>query len=254
MTEPTKTPVDAFLDDVAEKQASRKEQELAWIQRWQQSEDPEHLEPLLKAYTPIMETALRKYVPKTVQMEGARAQAKKITINALKGYDASRGAAPATHVTNQLQKLQRYANVNQNFGYMPEGQTGQIGNIQRVQERLREDFGRDPTHAEIGQALKKPLSAKRVAQIIGNQRRDIRASAFEDDPDSNALSQNQQVLSLLPYSLDEAEKEVFEHLYGMNGREKIVSTSELARKLNKSPSQISRSKTKIVETYKRYAK
>lgn len=254
MTQPTKTPVDEFLDDVVEKRASRKEQELAWIQQWQQSEDPEHLEPLLKAYTPIMETALRKYVPKTVQIEGARAQAKKITINALKGYDPARGAAPATHVTNQLQKLQRYTNQYQNFGFIPEGQTGQIGNIQRATDRLREDLGRDPTPAEIGQALPKPLSAKRVAQIAGNQRRDIPASAFEDDPDVHAISQNQQVLALLPYNLNEAEKEVFEHLYGMNGREKIESTSALAKKLGKAPSQISRLKTSIVNTYKRYAK
>lgn len=238
------------LTKEAELQKKRQE-ELGHLENWRSNgKQPAHLEPLLKAYEPLVAQKIRLWKAPTVPEPAFRAELQKHLIGAFETFDPNRGAQLSTHVENRLQKAKRYNTRFQNIGYIPEGQARYIGPIQKAQNELAEQFGRDPTADEIGDHIGMPV--KKVNRIMGSLRRDIPASAFESDPHEQALQRDHEVLELLPFNLTTDERKVFNHLYGREGHAQIQSTNDLAKKLNKSPSQISRLRTSILQKYQQY--
>lgn len=249
------TPVEEFTGLVKSAAATRKDKELAHLHQWKTTQDPDHLAPLLKMYEPVVANAVRKYRAPSVPEAAMHAEAVSHVIKAFESYDPKRGAALNTHVQNNLMKLHRYNSKLQNVGYIPADSTKWIGPIDRAHAQLTDELGRAPTHAEVGSHL--GISGTKVKNIQSIRRADIASSAFEDSPIDHGLARDQEVLSLLPYALNDRQKEVFSYLYGdkqhlapkVNGR---VSMSELAKKLNLSSSQVSRAHTAIGDAYKKY--
>lgn len=247
----TSSPVDDFLLTKNAEREKRRKDELDHLENWKSNgRQPEHLEPLLKAYEPLIGQKLRQFKAPAVPEAAMRAELQKHLINAFETYKPDRGAALPTWVENNLRKAQRYNSRFQNVGYIPEGQARMIAPIQRAQNELTEQFGRAPTNDELGDHL--GMQPKRVAKILSAQRRDIPASAFETDPAEQALQRDHELLSLLPYNLTPDEKVVFNHIYGIDGHKQIGSTNDLAKELSKSPSQVSRLRTSILTKYKQY--
>lgn len=244
-------PVDDFLLTKDAAMQQKRQDELNHLDRWRNNgKRPEDLDPLLKSFEPVFAQKVRQWRAPTVPEAAFRAQLQKHFIGALESFDPSRGAQLATHVENRLQKVKRYNLKHQNLAYIPEGQAMHIGRIQRAQDELTEEYGRAPTFDELGDHL--GMQPKRVQKIVGAQRRDIPASSFENDPAETALQRDQEVLELLPYNLSADEKTVFNHIFGRDGHQKITSTNDLAKKLGKSPSQVSRLRTAILGKYNQY--
>jgi DNA-directed RNA polymerase sigma subunit (sigma70/sigma32) len=78
-------------------------------------------------------------------------------------------------------------------------------------------------------------------------------SQFSADMASTVPSRQQEILRLLPYDLSPDEKAVFEHIYGINGKERL-SPGDIATKLNMSAPKISRIKAAIASKYEGYIK
>lgn len=245
-----RNPIDDLLLTKEAELQKKRQQELQHLDTWRQSKKPEHLEPLLKAFEPVVANKMRLLKAPAVPEAAFRAELQKQLINAFETYNPNRGAQLSTWVESNLRRAQRYNTRFQNAAYIPEGQARHIGPIQKAQDELREQFGRDPTHDELGDHLGMP--PKRVAKIISAQRRDIPASSFETDPTELALQRDHEVLDLLPFNLTHDEREVFNHLYGREGRPQMQSTNELAKKLGKSAPQISRIRTSILQKYNQY--
>jgi DNA-directed RNA polymerase specialized sigma subunit len=182
-----------------------------------------------------------------VQQSAFEAAATKQAIEAFESYDPNRGAALATHVIGRMRKLQRENNKLQNKAYIPEGKASQIGKIQRAQSFLRDDLEREPTPLEIAKQMGRPVKA--IQGVLGSMKKDIVASQFESDPTKVLSSREQEVLDLLPYSLTPEQTEVFDHLFGRNGKAHITATNEIAAKLGKNPSQVSRIRTAILSQF-----
>ena len=66
------------------------------------------------------------------------------------------------------------------------------------------------------------------------------------------MSYEQEVLDMLPAALKGDEKTVYDYMYGQNGKPQVNSTGDIARRMGKSDSQISRLKRRIETTYKKY--
>jgi DNA-directed RNA polymerase specialized sigma subunit len=223
-----------------------------WNTWMQGGQKPEHLEPLLAAFKPVITQAVNTYRAPTVQKSAFEAAAIKHAIEAFKTYDPNRGAALATHVIGRMKKLQRENNKVHNKAYIPEGKAQLIGPIQRATTALREDLEREPEAHEIARHLGVPV--KRVQSVIGSMKKDIMASQFESDPTKIISGRDQEVLDLLPYSLKSEEKEVFDYLFGRNGKPRLDKTNDIARALGKNPSQISRFRTSILDQYNEHMK
>lgn len=247
----TSDPVSDFLLTKESEIQKKRREELGHLENWRANgKQPEHLEPLLKAYEPLVAQKIRLWKAPPVPEAAFRAELQKHLIKSFETFQPNRGAQLNTWVENNLRKAQRYNTKYQNIGYIPEGQARLIGPIAKAQNELTEQFGREPTADEIGDHI--GMQPKRVARIMTAQRRDIPASAFETDPAEMTLQRDDEVLSLLPTVLTMDEKKVFDHLYGQNGAQKIQSTNDLAKRLNKSPSQISRLRTAILNKFNQY--
>ena len=243
-------PVESFLQTKEAAVQKKRDWEHNQLQLWKQTQDPEHLQPLIQSYAPVINNKVRQFKAPSVNEAAFKAELTRHLIGAFESFDPSRGAQLATHVENRLRKAQRYNAKYQNVAYIPEGQSSHIGKINRATNELTEQFGRPPTHNEIADHLS--MSPKLVSKVIGSQRRDVRASSFENDPTEIAMHRDQEVLDLLEYNLTPDEKAVFSHIFGKNGAQKTDSTNVIAQRLNKSPSQISRLRTSLLEKYRKY--
>lgn len=238
-------------------QNTRKEHEVTLWSKWNDNgRQAEHLEPLIKAYEPLISQKVRQWNAPAVNKTAFKAELQKHLIKAFETYDPERGAAINTHVENRLVKAHRYRNRYQNVRYIPEGKSEKIGPLQRASDQLTEDFGRPPTHEELADHLEWPL--KQVQTLYKAINRDVPASKPSSTGTATAqvnmqqLPRDQEVIQLLHYELNPEELKVFNHIYGRDGHKKMDSTNDLAKELNKSPSQISRIKTTIADKYKRF--
>ena len=246
-------PIDDFFDHKKTAASQRSQDDFKQWQYWDANgRKPEHLEPLLKSFKPVITQAVNMYRAPTVQKSAFEAAAAKQAIEAFHSYDPNRGAALATHVIGRMKKLQRENNKLQNKAYIPEGKASQIGKIQRTQSFLRDDLEREPTMLEIAKQMGRPVKA--IQGVLGAMKKDIVASQFESDPTKIPTAREQEVLDLLPYSLTSEQKEVFDHLFGQGGKQRITATNEIATALGKNPSQVSRVRTSILNLFQEHMK
>lgn len=253
-------PLDDALSAKEKLAAQRREEDHAIWQQWQQNPTPDNMHPLMQRFEPMIKQKARLWRAPNVNESAFRANLKLQAIDAFKTFDPDKGAALRTHLENRLKKSMRFNAQQQNMARIPEAKSYQIGGIMRAQDELREDLGRDPTPAEISEFLnpmltpRKQLTAKKVEQIQQAQIKDVMGSAFESDPVPKAIGRERQVITLLRPALTPDQQVVYDHLYGLNGKQRVTSTTELAKTLGKSPSQISRLRTGIFQTFQRYNK
>lgn len=244
------SPVDDYLDAKEKSAAVRDAQDLEAWQSWKAQPTPQNLQPLMKRFEGTFGQKAALWKAPNVNEAAFKANLMQQAMKAFENYDPNRGASLRTHVTGRLSKSKRFNVSQQNMAYIPEQKTGLIGPIDSATDRLRDELGRDPTDHEIGLAIGQ--TPQRVAEIRGLRRADIPASSFESDPISVANSRHQEVVGLLRPALgSEEERAVFDYMYGQNGKPQVTSTSDLARRLGKSPSQISRLRRKVEATYKK---
>lgn len=243
-------PVEDFLQSKEAAMQDKRNWETNQLQLWKQTQDPEHLQPLIQSYAPVIANKVRQFKAPSVNEAAFKAELQKHLIGAFETFDPNRGAMLSTHVENRLRKAQRYNAKYQNIAYIPEGQASHIGRINRATNELTEQFGRPPTHEEIGDHI--GIKPTMVTKVLSAQRKDVRASSFESDPTEIAMHRDQEVIGLLEYNLTPDEKAVFNHIFGRGGAQKTDSTNVIAQKLNKSPSQVSRLRTSLLEKYRNY--
>ena len=229
---------------------TKKQQDISLWHQWDQGgRKPEQLDPLIEKFEPLITMKTRQWKPPMAQEEAFRMELRKHVIKALQSYDPARGNAVSTHVVSRLPAAIRWGNVHANTAYIPEGKTKHIGPLLAAQDDLREELGRDPTHAELAHAV--GISLKHVQKTMGALRKDVLSSSFEADPTPQSSQRHLEILELLPPVLPtDQHREVFYHMYGLEGRQKIQSPGAIARKLGKNPSQISRLRTDIYNIYK----
>jgi DNA-directed RNA polymerase specialized sigma subunit len=220
-----------------------------WHQWHQGGRQPEHLEPLVSRFEPIITSKMRQWKPPMAQEEAFRTELRKQVVKALHTYDPSRGTAVSTHVVSRMPAAIRWGNQHANTAYIPEGKTRHIGPLLAAQDDLREELGRDPTHDELAHAT--GISLKHVQKTMGAMRKDVLSSSFESDPTPQESPRHMEIIEHLPAALPtDHHREVFYHMYGLEGRAKIDSPGAIARKIGKNPSQVSRMRTDILNIYK----
>jgi DNA-directed RNA polymerase specialized sigma subunit len=254
-----------YLQGKTAAKEQRKKHELDLWQKWKDGgEKPEHLKPLLDLYEPVMASRVRAWKAPTVPESAFKAELKSHVIKAFQSYDPTRGAALNTHVEARLPKAMRYNNRYQNLEYLPEGQSGQIGKIQKARDALHEEYGRFPTTDELADHL--GMTPKRLDTILKGVKRDIPMSRSggsenydyaaggdrtgrEFEEQQIAIAQN-ILPDLFPGKPD--MHAVFHYTFGTGGFPQITSTGELAKRMGKSESQVSRMKTQMGNTLRRH--
>ena len=223
---------------------------------------PEHLEPLLKAFDPIVSHKVSKWSGGVtgVTPEYMRSRVEHHLIEAFHKFDPSRGYALSTYVERPMYKAQRERNEIQNAGKVSEQTASNISPVQSAIEELTASNGRKPTAIEISKHLGlvghsiTPAAVKRVQKQV---RKDVPSSVFEDDPSQQSAPWIYDNAPLVraefeqpPWDRNPHILRVYDHMFGLNGAQSGLSGNQLAKKLGISPSALSQMKGHILNKLK----
>lgn len=257
-------PVTEYFDERAKTAGIKLAQDIELFNQWKQNPTKPNLGKLLKHFDSEINKRVKLFKAPNVDVAAFKADLKKNAITAFETFDPDRGASLRTHLTNRLKRSQRFNARHQNVAFIPEEKAALITPIQKARDFLYQENGSEPSHHEISSYLNdnpglvrnKRVSGQVTPQLVKTvydyQIADIAGSSFESDPYSKAMSSEVETLSLLRGALKPDEQHVYDYMFGKNGKPKIESTGELATRLGKSPSQISRIRKRIEATYNKY--
>jgi DNA-directed RNA polymerase specialized sigma subunit len=257
-------PLDDYLDADEKRAEARNASDMEAWQTWKSDPNKQNTSTLMRRFNPMFNQRVNMWKAPAVDEAAFRADLKRHALKAFESFDPDRGAQLRTHVGNMLRRSQRFNSKYQNVAFIPEEKAALITPIQQAHDTLFQEQGSTPTDEDIAQYLSrnedmlpKRVRGKMTPQLVSTvkqyQIRDIPGSAFESDPTPKAMSFERETIDVLRPALGtDDERTVYDYLLGKNGKPQVESTGEIARRMGKSPSQISRLKKRIEATYKKY--
>lgn len=254
--------IDLDVIDLFDKEAAKrddlgetKKNELQLWHDWKKSgEDPNRLRPLINSFRPMIRMKANVWANHVdLPPAAVHAEFNKQFVNALRTYNPNKGAALGSWVTTNLRKAQRWVTTYQNPARIQEKRVYQVGRFQTAKSQLDEQLGREPTSFELSEHL--GWSEPEVSRMNSELRRALPSSGFESglDPTTIMPSRELEVFNLIRYDLTPEELTVYEYRTGYGGKP-TLRPGEIARKLGKSPSYVSRIQNAISEKMLKHLK
>ena len=232
-----------------------KNKEMDLWHKWKASNyDPTYLAPLQEGMKGLIKINVDKWARVNIPRAAIEMEAEKHFIEALKDYDPTKGAALSTHISQRLNRIERFVLSHQNLARIPENRGGaKFGEYKTARTLFRDEYGRDPTAQELSERMsleyKRAITPKEVTMYMKEDRRDL---GIGDDSDfRNEATGDRILLKMLPYELNMEEKQVFERYFGVNGSRKM-QPSEISKQLNIHPSKVSRLLASIRAKWEQY--
>jgi DNA-directed RNA polymerase specialized sigma subunit len=257
-------PVDDYLDADEKRAEVRNSADMEAWKSWKDDPTKENTSVLMKRFEPMFNQRVNMWKAPAVNNAAFKADLQRHALTAFETFDPDRGAQLRTHVGNLIRRSQRFNARYQNMAFIPEEKAALITPIQQAHDTLSQELEKAPTNAEIAKYLSRnedmlpkrvrgKMTAGLVESVKQYQIRDIPGSAFESDPTSKTMSFERETIDVLRPALKAGDEQaVFDYMFGKNGKPQISSTGEIATRMGKSPSQISRLKKRIEATYKKY--
>lgn len=217
-----------------------------------ETRDPKILEQILQSLQAPIQQQIRQYKNRVrVPPDAIEAASRRLAIESLSSYDPKRGARLATHVINGQRRIQRYVQERANISRITESRVNRIGDYERAMSQLEDELGYPPSEAEVAKKLK--MSVRNVQNLRQENRKDFIASSSPvPDPFIDETPEHREILQLLPASLTADQLRVFEFTQGINGKPKITSTGDIARKLGWSDAKVVGVRTAIAGIIAKY--
>lgn len=247
--------VDEFFEFEKESDAKRAAKDFELWNQWNDQErSVDAIRPLVQQFKPLVMKRANVYAGKNpnVPPEAVRAEFMNQAIKAFETYDPNRGAALGTHVNWQLMKGRRFiATYGGGVGRIPENRSYKVRQFTDARDELGDQLGRTPSALELADHLKWPI--KQVSAMEMEVRREVPSSLLQADTMSVKPSRDAEIARLIQYELNPEEQVVMEHLLGINGKPQL-KPGAIARKLNMTPSKVSRVKLNIAKKIEGYAR
>jgi len=216
------------------------------IELYQKTQDPNIGKQLLATHRDTIDKHIAKWsgvLPEVV----IKKHADKYALDAFKTFDPKKGASIQTHLFNNLNKLSRLTYAYQNVVKIPEHQILQIGHYQNAIDVLSDKFDRNPSHEEIADYMKIPVS--HVDRLSKNIRSDFTQDSDNDFQSEETIHDDKGMyLEDRLRHLSPHERQVFNDLTGYNNS-KILSLQEFGKKYKLEPYQVSRVKSSLAKKF-----
>lgn len=257
-------PVDEYFEEKEKNAVARDAEDFRIFKVWQSKPTKGNLGTLLKRFEPEVNKRVNMWKARAVPQAAFKSDLKKNAIAAFETYDPNRGAALRTHVNNMLRRSQRFNAKYQNVAFIPEEKSALISPINKARDHLHDELGKPPTAKQMATWLNRNqellpkrvqgrMTPKLIKTVEDYQIKDIPGGKFESDPTAKNISFERETLSLLRSALKGDERTVYDYMFGQNGKPQVTSTGQIATRMGKSPSQVSRLKKRVENTYKKYA-
>ena len=243
-----------------EKDAARKKKDLSatkqfefdqWKKWTEGGQKPDDLRPLLSSFKPLIRSRANSWARRAdLPPAAVHAEFNKQFVNALKTYNPEKGTQLGSWVTTNLQKAQRWVTQYQDPMRVQENRYYKMGAWDNAFATLDEQLNREPTTREMAEFL--GWSEAEAGRMESEKRKTLYSSGFEGyDPTTIMPSRESEKLRLIRYELSGDDLNVFDYTVGANGKPQL-RPGEIAKKLNISPSKVSRIRSSIARRLEEY--
>jgi RNA polymerase primary sigma factor len=215
---------------------------------WQERQDPASTSDLLKALTPVVDSAVRTYGG-AKPSPNLRTKAKLLTLEALKKYD-SKKAKLRTHLMSNLQGLRRASVQESQIISIPERVAIELGRAKSAENELHDRLGRLPSDQEIAEEA--GMSLKRLGYIRQAQPGMSEGSLSAIQTDDGLVQMSPAVkdnnddtwVDFIYHDLQPVDQLILAHTLGLYGRKKL-SKQQIASALGLSAGAVSQRAARI---------
>jgi len=225
--------------------AKIKKRELDLWHQWDQGgRTVDDFQPLHKSFKPIITKKSRDWSNRNPQVPSSAIyhEMNKRFVMAMKSYNPDKGAQLNTWLNRHFLKGGRFVRTYQNIGKIPEGQITLITPYRQAKADLFDQFGYEPDTRTIAEKMGEPVN--KVAQLEREMRKDLASSGFAEDPVTIVAPKELEAFKLVQYDLTPEERVVYEHTFGVNGKEQL-RPGQIAKKTNLTPTKVSRIRNKL---------
>lgn len=219
-----------------------------WTQ-YNKSPTPENTAMMLTRIEPTINSALTSYAGGNQSLKG---HAKSLAVGALQTYDPNRGVKLETHLMSQLRPLSRLHAETSASVKVPERIRADLYRVNQNHQEFFDENGREPADSEL--ADRTGISMKRIAHVRKFARSEVSESSLtskgEDGDDETfypgtETNDPQKIwMEYVHHDLAPIDQKILEWKTGFNGKE-ILSTGEIAARLNISSGAVSQRAAKI---------
>ena len=226
---------------------SRGEQDRVLWEQWKKNPTDANASALLAQVNPLIQRESNKWAG-TLARPLLETEGKRLAMLAFQSYDPNRGAALATHVVNQLQKMSRLSYANQNVARLPENKMLQFHAYHLAHSELQDQLGRPPGTDELADHL--GWSMKQIEQFrkqTGHQEL-IESGGVENVTNNLAVVDDaDHMVDFIHHDLPPMQKTIFEHLTGYRGADQL-NNQQIQKKLGITQGVYSYQKRKLLDT------
>lgn len=232
---------------------AKKITEIQMVDDWRKSGfKPAKLNPILQSLKPLIEGHARKYKNRVeIPNSALDFEYKKNVTKALKTWDPDK-ASLGTWVTRNMQRVDRFVKMNQNFARIPEARAAKIGKFKAVKADITERLGYEPDAYTL--ADESGLSLKEVKLLTKEIRKGLIVGGEEDIPQMSAINVDagiDEVKHLIYPELTQQERIVHEYTTGLFGKP-VLKTSQIAKRQGWDDSKVSKLKKSIKTKMEKY--
>ena len=226
---------------------SKQQKDMELWRKWNRTHRKDDLRELLHNLDPIIQTQVNKWSG-TLARPMLETKARSLAVSALKKYDPQRGTAPATHVTNQLQKLSRTVYAHTQAVRLPEHKSVSMASFSAGVSTLQDRIGREPTVTELADHL--GWTKHRVTEFQKAYDRKELLSSGEFRPSAFPVADDYDPLvEFVFHDLAPQDQRLFEHTTGYGGKP-VLRNSQLRKKFGMTQGQLSYQKRKLIDRFK----
>lgn len=215
---------------------------------WRNRPTPAAASVLLSQIQPVLDSAVHQYGAGGPTL---MSRARLLAIQALKSYDPSRGKLKS-HLMSYLQGLRRYAARQSQIIRLPERVALEMGYLRRSQAELQDQLGRTVSTQELADYTN--LSPAKITRLRNLQPglaegQTIQTTDEGEDELAPAVVDPRYHEAWMQYLYPDLAPEdqlLLEHTTGLHGAP-LLSKSQLAGKLQLSPSAVSQRLKKLQE-------
>ena len=237
-----------MADNYSNNLTARKQRELALWQEYSTKNSSQALGELLTSYEPLLQQQVNRYSASPLPRPALETEVRKLAVKAFQTYDPSK-AQLNTHVMNHLKHLQRFVLNYQNVGKIPENRGTKISKYHHIKANLEDELEREPTVAELADAMQ--ISPAEVERLQLELRQDLNIMQKKDDAffDYNLgtdVSPLRTAVEFVYFDSPAEDKKILEYTFGLGGVVK-KDVKGIAQALNKTESYIRRRRRAIAQ-------
>lgn len=228
----------------------RRGQEVAMYDEWEQSgRDPAKLTPLLKSLSPMIDREAKKRMKGlggSMPHSAVRGELQRGTVRALETYDPTKGTQLHTHIHQNFKRVTDFIAANRNPKYMPKRDVEKYQTFSNAKESFKQEFGRDPSMAELKQLLPSwgMNTLKKLDTGFGSEAfTNMNTGIMEHDPGVQPDALRNAFL-LMKSTMSEEEKR-FADMHYPRGGKRQMSVKQIARAMGVPEHKVYRIKERV---------